>query len=268
MTSLNNKKNNRLTAIVIAKNETRNIADCLSALEFCGDRVVVDTGSSDDTAHLARNNGARVFEKAGLGYAEAKQFATDQCTSEWILWIDADERVPADLADEILQVIEKKTEFVAYRLARRAFFLGRWMKHGGWYPGYVTRLFKRNAGRFDTARVHESLIIDGAVGTLKNDLDHYTDDSIHHYFYKFNKYTSLAAEDLTDKGRKAGVADLLFRPGIMFFKMYVMKLGLLDGIEGFLLAVFSSCYVLTKYAKLWEKKHVKVSDQIPPPEPG
>lgn len=250
------KGNPKIAAIVITKNEERHIFECLASLSFCDEVVLVDSGSTDATVALARGLDVRVFETGWIGYAEAKQFACEQTDSEWILWVDADERVSPELADEIRVVTSSQSGHSGFRVARRAFFLGRWMKHGGWYPGYVVRLFLRKAGRFDSARVHESLILDGSVGLLRNDLDHYTDDTISHYFFKFNKYTTLAAEDLIDKGRTAGPADLLFRPGLMFFKMYIMKLGLLDGIEGFLLAVFSSCYVLAKYAKLWEKSNV------------
>ncbi len=244
-----------LSAIVITRNEARHIGECLETLHFCGEIIVVDSGSTDQTVSIARKYTEKVFETEWMGYAEAKQFACDKASGEWILWIDADERVPDALAFEIREILKSGPKYAGYKIARRAFFLRRWIKHGGWYPGYVTRLFRRNAGRFDSARVHESLILTGSVGTLKNDLLHFTDESIYHYFEKFNKYTSLAADDLAGKCKMVGIADLLFRPPVMFLKMYILKFGFWDGIEGFLLAIFSSHYVFVKYAKLWERRN-------------
>jgi len=241
-----------LSAILITLNVEQHIEACLSALSFTDEIIVVDSGSTDRTAELAKQHTDHVLVTEWKGYAEAKQFALEKATGDWVLWVDADERVPEPLAQEIQDLIENKPAHSGFRVARKAFFLGRWMKHGGWYPGYVVRLFRRESGRFNSARVHESLIIDGSIGTLKEPMLHYTDDSLIHYYDKFNKYTTLAAEDLHERGRGAKITDLLFRPLHMFFKMYVFRLGLLDGIEGFLLAVFSSSYVFVKYAKLWE----------------
>jgi hypothetical protein len=141
---------------------------------------------------------------------------------------------------------------VGYSVARKAYFLGRWIKHCGWYPSRVTRLFRRGKGRFSENRVHEQLELQGDVGILRNDLLHFTDPSLQHYFAKFNKYTSLAAEDLRESGRSFGFYDVLLRPPFTFFKMYVLKRGFLDGMQGFILCVLSSLYVFTKYIKLWE----------------
>ncbi|NQT25845.1 glycosyltransferase family 2 protein [candidate division KSB1 bacterium] len=242
----------KLSAIIITLNVEQHIEACLASLSFTDEIIVVDSGSTDRTVELAKQITDHVLLTEWKGYAEAKQFALENATGGWVLWVDADERVPESLAKEIQDLIQNQTTHHGFRVGRKAFFLGRWMKHGGWYPGYVVRLFQRESGRFNTARVHESLIIDGSIGTLKEPMLHYTDDSLIHYYDKFNKYTTLAAEDLQEHGRRTGIADLLFRPLHMFFKMYIFRLGLLDGIEGFLLAVFSSSYVFVKYAKLWE----------------
>jgi glycosyltransferase involved in cell wall biosynthesis len=242
----------KVSAIVITLNVEQRIEACLSSLSFADEIIVVDSGSTDRTIEIAKQFTDHVQITEWTGYAEAKQFALDKAAGDWVLWVDADERIPEPLAKEIMEIIQSQTAHGGFRVARKAFFLGRWMKHGGWYPGYVVRLFRRESGRFNTARVHESLIVDGSIGTLREPMFHYTDDSLIHYFSKFNKYTTLAAEDLHERGKWAGIADLLFRPLHMFFKMYVFRLGLLDGIEGFLLAVFSSSYVFVKYAKLWE----------------
>lgn len=243
---------NKLSAIVITLNVEQQIETCLSSLSFVNEIIVVDSGSTDRTVEIAKQFTDYVFITEWKGYAEAKQFAMEKATGDWVLWVDADEQVPEPLAKEIQKRIQNEKLVHGFRVARKAFFLGRWMKHGGWFPGYVVRLFRLEYGRFNTSRVHESLIIDGPIGTLKEPMLHYTDDSLIHYYHKFNKYTTLAAEDLYERGKRAGITDLLFRPMHMFFKMYVFRLGLMDGIEGFLLAVFSSSYVFVKYAKLWE----------------
>ena len=140
----------------------------------------------------------------------------------------------------------------AFDVSRRAYFLGRWIRHCGWYPSRVTRLFLREKGRFTEHRVHERLAIDGRVGHLENDLLHYTDPDLRHYFEKFNRYTSLAAQDLRAAGKTFHLTDVLFRPPFVFFKMYFLKRGFLDGLRGFILCIVSSAYVFAKYAKLWE----------------
>ena len=137
----------RLSAIVIAKNEAENIADCLEGLSFVDEIVVVDSGSEDDTVKIARRFTKRVFVTEWKGYAGTKQFALERTTGEWVLWIDADERVTPELAGEIRRVVEEDRPFAGYRMPRKAYFLGRWIKHGGWYPGYVIRLFRREQGR-------------------------------------------------------------------------------------------------------------------------
>jgi glycosyltransferase involved in cell wall biosynthesis len=241
-----------LSAIVITKNEVNNIAHCLESLHFVDEIVVVDSGSIDGTTDLARQYTEKVYTIEWRGYAATKQYALEKTTGEWILWLDADERVTAGLAKEIRSVIQNPRQHSGFQVPRRAYFLGRWIKHGGWYPGYVIRLFKKEAGHFGEEKVHERLHLTGQVGTLKGPIDHYTDNTIQHYFDKFNQYTSLAAEDLGEKEKRFHVLDLFIRPIHMFLKMYLWKTGFLDGIEGFLLAVFSAHYVFVKYAKLWE----------------
>ncbi len=241
-----------LSAIVITKNEAGHIAECLDSISFVDEIVVVDSQSEDGTEKIAKRFTRKVYVIEWKGYAEAKQHALQKSTGEWILWLDADERVPPRLAEEIKQVIDKNAVFSGYRMPRKAFFLGKWIRHGGWYPGYVVRLFRKEKGRFGDERVHERLILDGPVGTLKSPLIHYTDQSIEQYFDKFNRYTSLAAQDLRDRGKRVTVLGMLFRSVHMFVRMYIFRAGFLDGVEGFLLAVFSSNYVFTKYAKLWK----------------
>lgn len=215
--------------------------------------IVVDSHSTDNTVKLVKKFTEKVFVKEWLGYAGAKNFALDNTTSDWILWLDADERVTPELALEIKRVIsEDNDEYMGYEVARRAYFLGKWIKHCGWYPGYVTRLFKRSAVKFNEMRVHEKLEILGKVGRLSSDILHYTDDTLFHYLVKFNRYTTLAAEDLADCGKRSSFFDLLIRPPYLFFKMFFLRGGFLDGMHGFILSLISANYVFVKYAKLRE----------------
>jgi glycosyltransferase involved in cell wall biosynthesis len=242
-----------LSAIVIAKDEEKNIGACLESLAFADETVVlVDAESRDNTRAVAEASGARVFVQEWKGYAETKQIAVSKASGGWILWVDADERVTPELAEEIRRTLAGRPDRAAYRVKRKAFFLGKWIRHGGWYPGRVARLFKKDKGRFNGAEVHEGLVVEGGTGDLNSALLHYTDDSLEQYFRKFNAYTGLAALDMSRRGKAFKTADLFFRPFHMFLKMYVFQLGFLDGMEGFVLAVLSAQYAMVKYAKLWE----------------
>ena len=247
-----------LSAIVIAKDEEPRLAACLRSLAFA-DRlvVIVDSASADRTREIAQAYTPHVFVEPWRGYAGTKQLALDRTTGDWVFWLDADERATPELAEEIRRVTASPSACAAYRIRRRAFFLGRWIRHGGWYPGFVVRLFRKSLGRFNGLRVHESLEIDGPIGTLEAPILHYTDDTLEHYLHKFNTYTGLAAQELSEKAKPFRRADLLFRPLSMFFKMFIFRLGFLDGMEGFVLAVLSANYVFTKYAKRWELEQLR-----------
>jgi glycosyltransferase involved in cell wall biosynthesis len=243
----------KLSVITLAYNEEHNIAECLATVRWADEIIVVDSGSTDRTAELARQFTDKVLNVEWRGYGATKNLALEHATGEWILWLDADERVPEELAAEMQAIIRNNDGTIAgYSVARRAYFLGRWIRHCGWYPGRVTRLFRKSRARFTESNVHEQIVVDGPIGTLQHDLLHYTDPNLQHYFHKFNRYTSLAAADLQAAGRKFSLLDILLRPAFLFFKMYILRRGFLDGMQGFILCVVSSAYVFTKYAKLWE----------------
>lgn len=244
-----------ISALVITKNEAKNIRDCLVSLQWADEIIVVDAESTDDTVALARKFTDKIFIRRWEGFSAAKNFALTQCTGDWVLWLDADERVTPELRAEIKTTLDRAPAVVGFEMPRLANFLGKWIRHGGWYPGYVLRLFRRDAGHFDDKQVHEGVQVDGAIARLENHLLHYTDRHLQHYFEKFNRYTSLAAEELQQRGRRFRLWDLLLRPAWFFFRMYVLKAGFLDGMEGFILARLSAAYVFAKYAKLWEKQN-------------
>jgi (heptosyl)LPS beta-1,4-glucosyltransferase len=243
----------QISVIVIAKNEAHNIEACLESVSFADDIVVVDAESTDSTVRKARKYATSVYVKPWQGFAFAKQFAVQQTKNSWILWLDADERVMPELADEIKKIISNNPKQAAFTVARRAYFLNKWIRHSGWYPGRVARLFHKDRAEFNDAAVHEGLNIHGSIGELRSDLYHFTDPNIYHYFSKFNRYTTLAADELAKKEKKFNLTDVIIRPWWQFVKMYFIRCGFLDGIHGLLLALFSSAYVFTKYAKLWEQ---------------
>jgi len=242
-----------VAVLILARNEEHNIVECLKSVAWADERIVVDSGSKDHTVERAIPLATQVLQLPWRGFGETKNDALAYTRRSWVLWLDADERITPEGGEEIRTIVRSPSQpFAAYEVARRAYFLGTWIRHCGWYPSRVTRLFRRSAGTFSRSSVHEHLEIDGPIGRLHNDILHYTDPDLYHYFAKFNRYTSLAAVDMKARGRRAGVPDLLFRPPFMFLKMYVLRLGFLDGMHGFLLSLASSAYVFAKYAKLWE----------------
>jgi len=243
-----------ISALIIAKNEEGNIGECLQSLQGFADEavVIVDSSSNDGTKRVAEEKGARVFVKDWEGYSLTKTWGLARTNGDHILWIDADERMTPELALEIKSTIQSGPEFSALAFPRKAFFLGRWISHCGWYPGYVTRFFIKGRARFDDKQVHEGLIVEGVVKKLKEPLLHYTDPDLTHYMAKFNHYTQLAAEQMHAAGRRFRISDAFIKPFAFFTKMYIIKLGFLDGWEGFILCVLSAYYVLVKYLKLWE----------------
>ena len=247
----------KLSSIIIAKNEELNIARCINSQANCIDEIIVlvDNSSTDKTFEIAGSFINVTVEKIKWqGYAATKKYGVTKSSNDWILWVDADEELTDELKKELNDFKNIEPEFFAYSIPRKSFFLGKWIKHSGWYPGRVTRLFNKNESHFSDNDVHEHLEIKGMTGTMISDINHYTDPDIYRYFEKFNNYTTLAAGELYKNGKNSTIIDIIFRPAFIFVKMYFIRLGFLDGIHGFILAVFSSAYVFTKYCKLWELK--------------
>jgi len=250
----------QISSIIIAKDEELNIRRCLDSQQGIVDDIVilVDSRTKDSTFNIASlypNVNCEITE--WKGFAGTKKYAVSKTKYDWIFWIDADEELTPELMSEISEFKKSEPCYNSYDVARRAFFLGKWIRHSGWYPSRVTRLFNKNLISFNEKDVHENLTTSGPTGHLRNDLNHYTDPSIEHYFNKFNIYTSLAAKEFYGKGRMTSIADIIIRPVYLFFKMFIFRLGFLDGLHGLILAVFSSAYVFTKYCKLWELERTK-----------
>ena len=241
----------RLSVVLMVKNEAANLLRAQKSVGFADEIIVADTGSTDDTVRIAEQFGAKVIQCDWSGFGPTKAKALSHAAGEWILSLDADEEISLELAEDIRGVVhDSGNTFAAYRLSRQSNFLGRWMRHSGWFPDYVTRLYRRGRARMSDNKVHEKIIPDGEVGTLPGLLLHYTDPTIDHYLEKMRVYSRLSAEELHAAGRRCRWWDLAVRPPFMFVKTYVFKLGFLDSWQGLALAFYSAVHVFTKYARL------------------
>jgi glycosyltransferase involved in cell wall biosynthesis len=258
----------KISCVVITYNESKNIRRCLQSVSWADEIVVVDAHSTDDTREIASAFTDKIHRLKWTGFGPAKGFGKSKASGDWILSVDADEVVPEKLREEVQRITQSQGSLDGYFIPRRSNFLGRWIKHGGWYPDLVLRLFKKERGDFTDRVVHEEVKVNGSTGRLRNDLLHYTDPDLDHYLKKLNRYTSLDALQLFRQGRRAGILDILFRPIITFVKMYFFKRGFSDGLPGLILAISSSFHVFSKYVKLWHLKETKAGEgikRIPPP---
>jgi len=242
----------RISAVLITKNEAMNLTDCLESLRFCQEWIVLDSQSSDDTAAIAQRFGCRVINDADWqGFGIQKQRALDAATGEWVLSIDADERITPELAAEIQQAIRSNAAD-GYYIARRSQFLGRWMRHGGWYPDRVLRLARRTNVRFDPTPVHEKMLVSGRIAELKQPMLHYSYRSIEDVLAKQKTYALAGAAKKSGAGVSGGVVMALLRSGWTFVRLYGLQLGFLDGRQGLVAALAKSQETFWKYlAAAW-----------------
>ena len=240
----------RLSAIIITKNEAGNIADCLDGLTFCDERIVVDSGSNDGTVDIASRKGARVIAREWSGFGPQKNFALAQASGDWVLAIDADERVSPALAREIATAVAAGTAD-GYEIPRNSSFLGRDMRRGGLFPDYVLRLFRRDKGRFSDDLVHERVICDGVLARLREPLQHRTVIRLEDAISRIDRYSSAGAAMLVASGRKVSFASGVGHGLWTFFRAYILRCGFLDGREGFLLAVANAEGSYYRYMKAW-----------------
>jgi glycosyltransferase involved in cell wall biosynthesis len=244
-----------LSVIVITKNEARDIADCLASVAFADERVVLDSGSSDATCDIARSLGARVVQSDDWpGFGVQKNRALAQARGEWVLSIDADERLSAELAASIRAALARADGDAAgvagYELSRRSRFCGQWMHHGDWYPDVVLRLFRRERGRFSDDLVHERLHVDGPVRRLAGELLHETMPTLDDALDKMNRYSSGRALDKVRGGARGGLGTALVHGAWAFFRCYLLRRGFLDGRLGFVLAVYVAEGTYYRYLKM------------------
>ncbi len=242
----------KISAVIITKNEEKNIARCLESLKWVDEIVVVDSESTDKTVKIAKEYNAKIVSPVWGGYGKAKNFGVDTACGEWILSVDADEELSEKLTNELKEIINNADACDGYYLKRKTKFMGRWILHCGWYPDYILRLFKKSKGRFDDKVIHERVLVSGTTGKTTGELLHYSYDNLEQYFDKFNRYTTISAKEELAKGTNVSIAKLLIKPVAAFVKHYIMKLGFLDGTAGFVLSVLSAKAVFVKYSKLME----------------
>ncbi|OAI53693.1 benzoate transporter [Betaproteobacteria bacterium SCGC AG-212-J23] len=247
-----------LSAVLITRNAANVLDPCLESLAFADEIVIVDSGSTDRTAEIAREHGARVVQKEWLGFGRQKQFAVEQAKHDWVLCVDADERVSPELATSIELALAAPVSPV-YRMPRRNRFLGRWLAHGEGYPDWSPRLFNRQNARWSDDLVHEKVLYAVTPGTLAGDLMHDSADDLSAYLERQNRYTTLAARQALEQGRSAGLFHLLLSPLVRFIKFYVLRLGFLDGVPGLLHISIGCMNSYLKYAKLIELRKAERS---------
>ncbi|MFI5177540.1 MAG: glycosyltransferase family 2 protein [Vicinamibacterales bacterium] len=240
-----------VSVTVITRDEAANIDACLASVAWADEVLVVDCGSTDRTVELARARGARVIVRDWPGYAAQKNFAAGETRHDWILSVDADERVPPELAAEIRARLASELPEAGFRIPRVTFHLGRWIRTTDWYPDYQLRLYDRRRARWKDRRVHESVEADGPVGRLSHDLQHYAYRDIAHHHQTMDRYTTLAAQQMYESGRRAGFLDLALHPPAAFLRNYILRRGVTDGIPGLIISAMNSHYVFLKFAKLW-----------------
>jgi len=247
-----------LSVAIVTLNEEETLARTLASVAWAEEIVVVDSGSTDRTAEIARSYGAQVMEHEWPGFAAQKNFAIAQCSGTWVLSLDADEELTPELQQEIQALLAANPTLDAYLLKRRNYFLGRWIKHGGFYPDAKLRLFRRGAAQFAERAVHETIAFGGSTETLEFDLIHHAYPTLSDYIEHMNRYSSLGAEVLQTRGRTskswiAFVMNVWVVPQYMFQWNYFCRLGFLDGREGLLLHLYHAVYTSWKYAKAWEQ---------------
>ncbi len=247
----------KLSVYMITHNNEETIERALKSVTWADEIVIVDSFSNDRTAEIGRKFTDKLFQRKWPGHRDQYQYAADLTTHEWIMFVDADEEVSPELADEIRRELNGSAEGVdGFFVYRRTFYLGRWIRYGGWYPDGEIRLYRRSKGRWEGG-LHARVVVDGTVRPLKNLYHHYTYRNISDQIQTIDKYSKIAAEDMARQGETFSLFKLLFHPPFRFIKEYFFKSGFRDGLPGLIIAVSTVYYVFIKYAKLWESNDLK-----------
>lgn len=242
-----------ISGVVICCDEEVSIERCLASLQFCDEIVVVDSGSRDRTVEIARRFTDRVIDQPFLGYVEQKNFALEQAKHDWVVSLDADEALSAELQQEIQDALRGDDGSVyGYRLDRVTHYLGTWHDYGEWHPDWQLRVFRRSRGRWTGRNPHDRIQLEGPVGRLTGRLEHWTYENLAEHVRTIDRFSTEMARSLAQDGVRFRMRDLLFRPPARFLKGFVLRGGFRKGLPGFLVSVATSFYVFMKYAKLWE----------------
>lgn len=239
-----------LSVIIITKNESRNISRCLESVVWADEIIVLDSGSDDNTVSLCQRYTDLVYETDWPGFGPQKQRALEKTTGDWVLSMDADEWLTPELTSEIQQAITQ-SDINGYWIPRLSSYCGKEIRHGGWWPDYVLRLFQRNQGRFTEDRIHERIIVDGRLAKLNSPIMHESFVNLEEVLDKVNHYSSLGAEKLYNAGKKASIAQAILKGLWTFFRTYCLKAAFLDGGEGLILSISNAEGAYYKYLKLW-----------------
>jgi glycosyltransferase involved in cell wall biosynthesis len=242
----------RVTVTIITLDEAAHIADAIDSAAWADEVIVVDSGSVDDTLAIARAKGARAESRSWTGYVDQKNFAASLASNDWIFSLDADERIPPVLAAEIRDVLSTEPAHGGYRVPRVTHHLGQWIRTTDFYPDYQTRLYDRRKARWHGRHVHESVTVDGPAGQLTKELEHYSYRNLSDHLDRINAYSTLAARQMYESGRRAHALHLLVHPPAAFLRNYILRRGFLDGTVGLTLSIVNAYSVFLKFAKLWE----------------
>ena len=241
-----------LTVTIITLNEAAHVGAAIDSASFADEILVVDSGSGDGTTDIARGKGARVLTRAWTGYVDQKNFAAEQASHDWIFSLDADERIPRALAEEITGVLAGNPAQRGYRVPRVTFHLGRWIRTTDFYPDYQMRLYDRRFARWRGRYVHESVGVDGPSGQLTHDLEHHSFADLRDQIARINHYSTLSAKQMYEAGRRTGPVEILVHPPAAFLRNYILRRGFLDGTAGLTISLLNAWSVGLKFMKLWE----------------
>ena len=242
---------NKISATIITKNEGQNIERCLKSLQWVDEIVIVDSGSTDETVEICEKYNCKIVKSEWFGFGKTKKIAVNSATNNWIFSVDSDEEVTHELEIAIKEIL-KNPEYRGYRINRKSYYLGKMINHCGWDSDYPLRLFNRENGNFNENDIHESVIVEGEVRKIESNLLHYTYPTISSHLSRINRYSDIQAKELKKKGKHYSLFIVLFFGLNKFLKMYVWKLGFLDGKEGLILCTNSAYGIYLKYLKLWE----------------
>jgi glycosyltransferase involved in cell wall biosynthesis len=250
----------KLSVTIITKNEAADIGDALASVAWADEIVVVDSESTDETAAIARRHDARVVVRAWPGYVDQKNHAASLATHDWILSLDADERVTPALAGEIKALMGRAPEAIGhagFRIPRVTRHLGRWIRTTDWYPDYQLRLYDRRIALWTGRYVHEAVRVRGTTGRLRGELQHYAYCDIADHLETVDRYTTYAARQMQEAGRRAGLLQIALHPPLAFLRNYIARGGIRDGVPGLIVSAMNAYYVFLKFAKLWELQRRK-----------
>lgn len=256
----------KISACVISFNEEKKIERCLSSLTWCDEIVLMDSFSTDRTLEIASKFTDNIYQQEWMGYVGQRNLVREKASHPWILYVDSDEEISPALREAIIREFENGTDpYVGYEFPRIVYFLGRWIKHGEWYPDIKLRLFKREFGRTEGIEPHDKVVVNGQVKRLEEPVFHYTYGEISDQLRTMNRFSSIAAQQRFVQGRRFKKIDLLLHPFFRFIKGYFLKGGILDGMHGFIIAMSCSFTAFAKYAKHWElvRRHRKNFEEFP-----